>query len=95
MEERLKDRVTQILEHVGPNEELDPEPEPEPEPEDSSKDSFDGRFFSLGLFLVSIFLVSLAAVLPVEDRYFWAGWAGIILVAAAWQWDRNGTQRRR
>lgn len=47
-----------------------------------------GRHFALGLFLTAIFLVVLAAILPAEDRLFWGGCGGLLLLVAAWQWDK-------
>lgn len=105
MADQLKDRVINILDDLRPATIVNEDPplkagdDPPPEADDSKIES---RWFALGLFLVSIFLVSLAGVLPTEDRSFWAACAsviavcsGIVLILAAWRWDRSRTHRRR
>ena len=67
--------------------------ETEPSVDRNQEKASDRRRFALGLFLVSIFLVSLAGILPAEDRLFWGSASFVILVAAAWQWDRARRQR--
>jgi len=58
------------------------------EPSAKSRRAIRRRHFALGLFLVAIFLVALSAILPEEDRLFWGGSSFLVLVVAAWQWDR-------
>ena len=100
MEDQLKNRVTEILEEMGPDAVADEDNQPAVD--DTKTKILEGRWFALGLFLVSIFLVSLAGVLPSEDRWFWAACAAVIaacagalLIIAAWRWDRCKTQHRR
>lgn len=62
--------------------------EAEPVASDEERPAERTRNFALGLFLVAIFLVSLAALLPEKGRWIWAGFSFVLLTVAAWYWDR-------
>jgi hypothetical protein len=59
-----------------------------PVQEDSVSPSHRRKHFAAGLFLVAIFITSLAALLPEDDRWLWGGAGFVFLVVAAWHWDR-------
>ena len=77
--------VREILDSARPRESKKPEPI---EPDLEGNKAPRRRHFALGLFLVAVFLVALAALLPTEDRVFWGGSSFLILFVAAWQWDK-------
>ncbi len=62
--------------------------EAEPVASDEERPAQKMRNFGLGLFLIAIFLVSLAALLPERGRWIWGGFSFVLLTVAAWYWDR-------
>jgi hypothetical protein len=45
--------------------------------------------FSIGIVLLSIFVLILSFILPDNDQWFWASVAFFILLVGAWQFDKS------